>query len=112
MQEFDDGTFPIAYASRKLHGSELNYGVMEKEGLVIVFGIKKFENYLYANEFILQTDHRPLTYLNSKRHENSRILRWSLLLQRHRFKLRSVRGTDNVAADYLNRIGEYSCLGV
>ena len=40
--------------------SEMNYSLIEKEGLAIIFAIKKFHKYVHGKEFILQTDHRPL----------------------------------------------------
>ena len=48
MQDFDDGRFPIAYASKKLLGRERNYSVIERECLALVFAIKKFQKYTYG----------------------------------------------------------------
>ena len=63
LQRYKDGLFPIAYASKKLLPREKNYSVIERECLAIVFGIRKFQKYLYGAEFVLQTDHAPLSYI-------------------------------------------------
>ena len=63
LQRYKDGLFPIAYASKKLLPREKNYSVIERECLVIVFGIRKFQKYLYCAEFVLQTDPAQLSYI-------------------------------------------------
>ena len=40
--------------------TECNYVQMEKELQAIVFGVEKFESYLYGRKFKVETDHRPL----------------------------------------------------
>ena len=54
---------PIAYASGTLSCSEVNYSQIEKEDLAIIFGVRKFHQYLYGKSFVLVTDHKPLTTL-------------------------------------------------
>ena len=50
----------MAYASRKLMPHEVRYVVVEKE----CWALKHFHTYLYGQEFLIKTDHRPLVWLN------------------------------------------------
>lgn len=103
LQLENDEKLPVAYASRKLQDREQSYAVIEKECLAVVWGVQKFHQYLYGQEFLLETDHQPLTYLDKSKTENSRLMRWALLLQQYRFRIVTIKGSDNVGADYLSR---------
>ena len=72
---------PIAYFSRKLLPRERAYLTVEKECLAIVLAVQHFKVYLMGRQFIIQTDHRALQWLNKFREKNARLTRWSLLLQ-------------------------------
>ena len=104
LQEFEEGLLPVAYASRKLQPRESRYSVVERECLAIIFALKKFDQYLYGREFVLCTDHSALEYLKRKKPENSRLLRWSLLLQNYSFMIRAIKGKDNLLSDFLSRM--------
>ena len=104
LQDFDGQKFPVAYASKKLTKSELNYFVIEKECLALVWAIRKFHVYLYGKDFILETDHQPLVYLRHSKMENGRLVRWALALQPYQCKIRAIKGSQNVCADYLSRL--------
>ena len=59
---------PIAYASRSLSKSEKGYAQLEKEALLLVYGVKKFHQFLYGRQFVLVTDYKPLmTILGPKK---------------------------------------------
>ena len=104
LQEFEgEGRLPIAYASKKLLPREKNYSTIEKECLGIIWGIEKFRKYLYGVEFLLETDQKPLSYLQTAKVLNPRIMRWAMRLQPYRFRIVAIRGQDNLGADYLSR---------
>jgi hypothetical protein len=81
LQEHDQELFPVAYASKKLNKHQRVYSTMEKECLAVIWSIRKFATFLYGKEFVIQTDHQPLTCLRKSKVANSRILRWALALQ-------------------------------
>lgn len=55
---------PIAYFSRKLLPRERAYLTVEKECLAIILAVQHFKVYLMGRQFIIQTDHRALQWLN------------------------------------------------
>ena len=64
--QLEDGSDrPIAFASRSLAPAEKKYSQLEKEGLAVVFGIIKFQQYLLGRDFTILSDHNPLQYLLS-----------------------------------------------
>ena len=103
FQEFEEGKMPVAYASRKLLDREKRYAVIEKECLAIVWAISKFQRYLFGKEFMLETDHQPLTYLHKAKTLNPRIMRWALTLQPYHFRIVAIKGSDNIGGDFLSR---------
>ena len=83
LQDHDGHLYPVAYASKKLSDRERNYSTIERECLAIVWSIKRFALFLYGKEFILQTDHQPLLYLQKTKFVNDTVMRRALFLQNH-----------------------------
>ena len=78
----DGSERPIAFASRSLSLSEQNYAQIEKE---VLFGVRKFYQYLYGQHFTLITDHKPLTTIFGPKTgippmAAARMQRWALYL--------------------------------
>ena len=105
----DGSERPIAYAARTLSNAERNYSQIEKEGLAIVYGVKKFHQYLYGRSFIVFSDHKPLLGLLSESSPipsmtAARIQRWALLLSSYDYELRYQKGVANANADGMSRL--------
>ena len=100
---------PIAYASRTLNSTERHYSQLEREGLAIVFGVKKFHNYLYGRHFTIESDHQPLSHLFSETKSipamaSARIQRWALTLAAYQYNIRYKSGKTLNNADALSRL--------
>ena len=104
MQKHGEKPFPVAYASEKLSDRERRFFTIEKECLVVVWGIRKFMRFIYGVEFTLQMDHQPLAYLYRAKFENNKIMRWAMYLQSYRFTVQAIKGSENVRADFLSRV--------
>ena len=100
---------PVAYTSRTLSPAEVNYAHIEHKALAIIFGVKRFNQYLYGREFILVTDHRPLCKLFG--HVDgvhplaaARMQQWAMILSAYSYKIEYVPGPANQCADCLSRL--------
>ena len=106
----DDGEErPIAFASRTLTKSERNYLQIEKEALGIVFGVWKFQRYLYGQTFHLLTDHKQLvTILGPKTAvptlAAARMQRWAVILQAYNYQAEYPSSAEHANADALSRL--------
>lgn len=54
---------PIAFGSKKIPEAELHRAILDEEAAAIVFGFKKYDQFLYGNFCILKTDHEPLKFI-------------------------------------------------
>jgi len=104
----DNSERPVEFASRTLNGAERNYAQIEKEGLAIIFGVKRFQLYLYGRNFTLVTDHQPLTRIFGPRSNvpplaAARLQRWAVLLSGYDFDIIFKNSADNANADFFSR---------
>ena len=105
-----DGTErPIDFTSRTLSSSEHNYAQVEKEALSLVFGVKRFHNYLYSRTFTLVTDHRPLTTILGPKKcvpplAAAQLQRWAIILSAYTYQIEFRPTQAHANADGLSRL--------
>lgn len=99
----------IAYASRTLSKTEVNYSQIEEEALGIIFGVQKFRDYLYGRKFVLVTDHKPLVKILGPKMgvpalAVARLQRWALLLSAYQYDIVYKASLEHANADGLSRL--------
>jgi hypothetical protein len=94
----------LAFASRKLSTTEINYTTTEREGLAMVYDLQKFHHYLLGGHFKMFTDYSTLKYLVNKPVLGGRICRWLMLFQEYDFEIIVNPGRMNKGPDHLSRL--------
>lgn len=96
---------PVAYASKSLTPTEVGYAQIEKEMFAILFGCKRYHQYVYGRRITVQTDHKPLVSIMNKPLYAAppRLQRMLLQLQRYDLEVVHLPGKDIPVADTLSR---------
>ena len=100
---------PVIFISRKLTSTESRYSNIEREGLAVIWACNRLVNFLLGKQFIIETDHKPLTWIFGpsnpvKMNISARLLKYSLSLMRFDYTIKHIEGSKNVIADTLSRI--------
>ena len=93
---------PIGFRSKKLSGSAVNWDAHEREAFAVYWGVHVFSYYLIAKQFIIETDHANLLYMEQS--EAYIIIRWRIYLQSFNMHLRHISGKKNIVADWGSRM--------
>jgi len=107
---YPDGTERVLqYASQTLTNTQRKYAQIDREAYAIIFGIKKFHQYLYGHKFTLITDHRPLVQIFSPSkplpaYTALRMQHYAVFLQGYTFDIKYKNTKQHGNADCLSRL--------
>jgi len=95
----------VSFYTKKFNQFQLNYSVIEKETLALIWALQHFEVYLDSGSvpLVVYTDHNPITFLHSLQCPNRRLMRWVLFLQSYCLDSRHIKSSDNIVVDALSR---------
>ena len=96
----------IGYASMTFSQDQIKTSTIERELSAIRWGCHSFKAFISGIEFLLYTDHEPLTFMNNMASESAKIGRITDELSDYNFKIRYLPGSQNEAADVLSRVND------
>ena len=104
-----EGEKPIAFASRSLSSTEQKYAQLDKEGLAIIYGVKKFHYYIFGKKITITSDHKPLQHLFAENQPisqlaSARIQRCALTLSAYEYTIAYKPGDQHANADSLSQL--------
>ena len=104
-QVINNTSKPISFFSVKLNTAQQKYSTFSREILAIYLAIRHFRHILEGRNFVVYTDHRPITYaLHTKSDRYSpREIRHLDYISQFTSDIRYIPGNDNTIADTLSR---------
>jgi len=91
----------VAFISKKLVKSQLAWTVPEKEAYAIYYAFRKLDYLIRDVRFVLQTDHKNLTFINDD--TSAKIRRWKMFLLEFMCDIEHIPGKTNIIADGFSR---------
>ena len=112
--EMTQNGHPVAFLSRKLSATELNYPIHDKELLAIVHALTKWRTYLHGSTtpIKIMTDHASLKYLATQPTLSHRQARWLEKLAEFDYEIVYTPGPMNIVPDALSRRPDYNLAAV
>ena len=94
----------IGAFSKTCDTAESNYAAHKGEAAAIIYSLRKFEHILRAKKFLIKTDSRALTFMDSMREARGIWARWQIYISSFNFDIVHQPGKDNIFADALSRV--------
>ncbi|GFY48729.1 retrovirus-related Pol polyprotein from transposon 17.6 [Trichonephila inaurata madagascariensis] len=81
-QQDTEGIYrPIAFASQKFNATQKNWASIEKEAWAVLYGLNKFDKWIYGAKVENISDHNPLKYLNQTTPKSPKLTSWALAME-------------------------------
>ena len=108
---------PVHYASRALTDTQRRYAQLHREGLAVVFALKKFYTYLYGRPFTIVTDAQSIKEMFHPDKlatpvASARIQRWGVYLSQFEYSIEHRSSRHMCVPDALSRLPMSSDEGV
>ena len=104
QQRVNNEVKPLAFFSKKLEPAQTRYSTFGRELLAVYLAVKHFKHLLQGRDFVIFTDHKPLTYAfnaKSDRYSPREIRRLDYISQ-FSTNIQFIKGESNVVADTLS----------
>ena len=97
---------PLGFATKSLTPAQQKYSAYDRELLAIYTAVKHFQHALEGRNFVIYTDHKPLTYAFKQKFEKClpRQFRYLDYIGQFSTDIRYIKGLDNNVADGLSCI--------
>ena len=99
------GGHPVAFYSKALGVKNQSLSIYEKEFLAIMMAVEKWRAYLQRGPFIIKTDHQSLCQLEDQVLTTDVQKKAMTKLVGLQFQFQYKKGSENLAADALSRVG-------
>ena len=110
INQCPQGDRVVKCVSHAFTEAESRWKTLEQEAFAVVFTLLHFRNVLWGHHFMVETDHRNLTFIHAG--TSAKVIRWSLAVQQFSFVISFIPGDENVVADALSRAPAGAALSV
>lgn len=92
---------PVEFMSKALGKTEKKWPTRDREAYAIVYGLKKFDQFLRGRHFVIHTDHQSLRWILTAK--GDRVARWASRLSEFRFDILHKSSKQLEHVDYFSR---------
>ena len=106
QQRVNDSWQPLGFMTKSLSPAQRTHSAYDRELLAMYNTVKRFRHAVEGRDFVIYTDHKPLTYAFNQNLDKCSLRQFRYLDNVGQFTtdIRHVKGIDNNIADTLSRI--------